>query len=218
LTAIIFTIIFGLLIHVPSGDIPYPIFSFAALLPWTYFARSIERASLSVVNSANLLTKVYFPRLLIPISAALSGLVDLAISFVILVGMMIFYGYMPTLRMALLPLLVILTIVTALGVSLILSALNVYYRDVQYVVPFLIQLWMYASPIIYPIVLIPERFRLFYGLNPMVSVIEGFRWALFNYKNPIDTSMIFSASIAIGLFIFGLMIFRRMEDTFADVI
>ena len=217
-TTIIFTIVFSFLARIPSEGIPYPIFSFTALLPWNYFAHSLDRASKSVVNSANLLTKVYFPRLVIPISVVLSGLVDFAIAFVVLIGLMLYYGVKPTAGLALLPVFVLLTMITALGVGLWMSALNVYYRDVQYVVPFLIQLWMYATPVIYPVSMVPERFRLLYGLNPMVGVVEGFRWAVLGHAVAPNPSVAVSSLVAVALLVSGMLYFRRMEDTFADVV
>jgi lipopolysaccharide transport system permease protein len=218
LTTIIFTIVFGYLVRIPSEGIPYPIFSFTALLPWNYFARSLERASNSVVNSANLLTKVYFPRLVIPISAVLSGLMDFAFAFVVLIGLMLYYGVTPTAGITFLPGFVLLAMITALGVGLWTSALNVYYRDVQYVTPFLIQVWMYAAPVIYPLSMVPERFRLLYGLNPMVGVVEGFRWALLGHTSAPDLSIAVSSLVAVALLVSGAVYFRRMERTFADVV
>ncbi|MBU1661560.1 MAG: ABC transporter permease [Chloroflexi bacterium] len=175
---VIFSVLFGSLLKVPSGEVPYPIFAYAALLPWNYFAGSLIRSSTSVVNSANLITKVYFPRLVIPISGVLSGLVDFAIAFVVLAGMMLYYGIAPTAAVVWLPAFFLLAMVTALGFGLWLSALNVRYRDVNYLIPFLVQIWMYVTPVIYGSTLIPERFRWLLAINPMTGVVEGFRWAL----------------------------------------
>ena len=217
-SAIIFTLIFSILARIPSEGIPYPIFSLAALLPWTYFSRALERASRSVVESAHLITKVYFPRLIIPLSEVLSGLVDLAIGFIPLVALMVYYGINPTVGLVLLPFFVLLSSITAFGVSLWLSALDVYYRDVRYVVPFLIQIWMYATPIIYPLRMVPERFRWILGLNPMVGVVEGFRWALLGHAYNPDLSIVASVLVAVLLCAGGMIFFRRMGDTFADVV
>jgi lipopolysaccharide transport system permease protein len=217
-TTIIFTVIFSYLARIPSEGIPYPIFSYAALLPWNYFAHSLDRVSNSVVNSAQLITKVFFPRLVIPISAVLSGLVDFAIAFMLLIVLMVYYGFRPTAGLALLPAFVLLAMITALGVGLWMSALNVYYRDVKYVTSFLIQVWMYATPIIYPVSMVPERFRLLYGLNPMMGVVEGFRWALLGHTSAPDSSVAVSSLVAAVVLVSGALYFRRMERTFADVV
>ena len=171
----IFTVLFGVLLKVPSGDAPYPVFAFAGLLPWNYFSQSLSRASTSLVNSSHLITKIYFPRLVIPLSGVFSSLVDFAISFAVLLILMLLYGVTPTARMLLLPVLLLLALVTALGFGLWLSALNVKYRDVGYLLPFLIQIWMYLTPVVYGSTLIPERYRFLLSLNPMTGVVEGFR-------------------------------------------
>ena len=218
LTMVIFSVIFGQLAKLPSDGIPYPVFSYAALLPWQLFAGALQRAGASLVGNANLLTKVYFPRLAIPISAVAAGLVDFVISFLVLLGLMIYYGIKPTWAILTLPLLVLLALLTALAVGLWLSALNVHYRDVQYLIPFLIQAWMYASPVVYSVGLIPSgKWRLIYGLNPLAGVIQGFRWALLG-ANPPDELMVVSVAIVFVLLISGLFYFRRMEKTFADVV
>lgn len=175
---VVFSILFGGLLKVPSGDVPYPIFAYAALLPWNYFASSLSRSSTSVVGSAHLITKVYFPRLVIPISGVLSGLVDFAVAFLVLIALMAGYGIAPTPAVVLLPAFLLLAMLTALGFGLWLSALNVRFRDVNYLIPFLVQIWMYCAPVVYGSTLIPERFRLLLGLNPMTGAVEGFRWAL----------------------------------------
>jgi homopolymeric O-antigen transport system permease protein len=217
-TMVIFSVIFGQLAHLPSDGIPYPVFSFAALLPWQLFSGGLTRASLSLVSDAGLLTKVYFPRLIIPLAAVGAVLVDFAISLVVLVILMLAYGIVPGLAILWLPLLVAFALLTALAVSLWLSALNVQYRDVQYMIPFLVQAWMYASPIAYSANLIPSGpARLIYGLNPMAGVIQGFRWALLGASPP-DGMMLVSVVVVVVLFVTGLYYFRRMEETFADVV
>lgn len=215
---VIFSVIFGRLANLPSEGIPYPVFSYVALLPWQMFAGALQRAGTSLVVNANLLTKVYFPRLVIPISAVMAGLVDFALSFVVLLGLMIYYGIMPTWNVLWLPMLVLLSLATALAVGLWLSALNVQYRDVQHAIPFLIQAWMYASPVAYSTGLIPDGvLRIIYGLNPMAGVIQGFRWALLDGSPP-DELMVISVAMVLLLLVTGLFYFRRMERTFADVV
>ena len=178
ISMVVFSFLFGTLLKVPSGEVPYPIFAYAALLPWNYFATSLTRSSTSLVGSAHLITKVYFPRLVIPISGVLSGLVDFAVAFLVLAGLMVYYGVVPTGAVVWLPAFLLLALATALGVGMWLSALNVRYRDINYLVPFLVQIWMYLTPVVYGTTLIPERFRFLLGLNPMTAVVEGFRWAL----------------------------------------
>jgi lipopolysaccharide transport system permease protein len=217
-TMVIFSVIFGNLAKLPSDGIPYPVFSFAALLPWQLFAGSLQRAGTSLVGNADLLTKVYFPRLSIPLSAIGAGLVDFAISFVVLLGLMLYFGILPNAAIITLPFFVLLAILTAFAVGLWLSALNVQYRDVQYIIPFLIQAWMYASPVAYSAGLIPSgAWRLVYGLNPLAGVIQGFRWALLGAAAP-DEMMWVSVAVVVVLLISGLYYFRRMEQTFADVV
>lgn len=218
LTTAIFTFVFGRFAGVPSNGIPYPLFSFAALLPWQYFASAVGRSGVSLVNSANLISKVYFPRLIVPLSAAFAPAVDFVITFGILVLMMFWYGIMPTWNVVFLPLFLLLAFATAMAVSLWLSALNVRYRDVGYVIPFMVQIWMFISPVAYPSNLVPEKWRLLYGLNPMAGVIEGFRWALFGTSAAPDAVVIVS-SVIVLLFLFGgLMYFQRTEQTFADIV
>jgi lipopolysaccharide transport system permease protein len=216
-TMVAFSVFFGRLGNIPSDGVPYPIFSFAALVPWTYFAYSLSQASNSLVGSANLISKVYFPRLVVPISSVLSGAVDFAIAFVVLLGMMVFYGVTPTPAILLLPLFLLLALVTALGAGLWLSALNVEYRDVRYVLPFLVQVWLFATPVAYPSSLLPESWRTLYALNPMVGVVDGFRWALLGTPPP-TASAALSAAVAATLLVSGALYFRRMERTFADVV
>jgi lipopolysaccharide transport system permease protein len=220
LTMVVFTIFFGNLAQVSSDGLPYPIFSYAGLLPWGLFAKALNDASRSLVANSHMLTKIYFPRLILPMASILSGLVDFAIAFVVLLGMMVYYHLWPTAAFWALPLLVLLALITALGVGLWLSALNVLYRDVGYVIPFLTQFWMFISPVIYPSSSISERWRLVYALNPMTGVVEGFRWALLGVQ-PQATflpMLVLSTVIALLLLISGLFYFRRMERLFADMV
>ena len=218
LTMIIFSVIFGNLAKLPSDGIPYPVFSYVALLPWQLFAGALGRAGTSLVGNANLLTKVYFPRLVIPFSAVLAGLVDFCIAFIVLLGLMYYYHISLTWRILWLPLLVLLAMLTALAVGLWLSALNVQYRDVSQAIPFLIQAWMYASPVAYSAGMIPQgKWRIIYGLNPLAGVIQGFRWALLGAAPP-DQLMVASVIVVSILLISGLYYFKRMERTFADVV
>ncbi len=218
LTMVVFSAIFGAFAKIPSDGVPYPIFAYAALLPWNYFAGAFSRAGTSLVNSANLISKVYFPRLVIPIAAAAAGLVDFALSFVVLLGMMVFYDIRPTVMIWTLPFFLLLALAGALGVGLWLAALNVRYRDVNYIIPFLVQLWMYASPVAYPSSMIPAQWRPLYGLNPMAGVIEGFRMALLGTASLDWTILALSACITLVLLISGALYFRRTERSFADVI
>lgn len=218
LTMVVFSAVFGGFARIPSDGVPYPIFAYTALLPWNLFAGALSRSGASLVGSANLITKVYFPRLVVPLSAALAGLVDFAIAFVILLGMMVFYGVRPTWLVVSLPLFLLLALAAALGVGLWLAALNVRYRDVGYVIPFLMQIWMYASPVVYPSSLVPERLRLLFGLNPMAGVIEGFRAALLG-TGSLDWSLLAaSVAVVVVLLVTGAMYFSRTEETFADVV
>jgi lipopolysaccharide transport system permease protein len=217
LTMIVFSVIFGRLIGVKSGGVPYPIFSFAALLPWQLFAGAMQRAGTSLVASASLITKVYFPRLVIPLSSVLGGLVDFCISFLVLIALMGYYHIAPTWHVLWIPAFVLLTLVTSLAIGLWLSALNVLYRDVQYIIPFLIQLWMYLSPVVYPVSYISGKARIVYALNPMVGVIQGFRWALYGGQAP-GRLLAVSVVVILILFVSGLYYFRRMERVFADVV
>lgn len=218
LTMVVFTVIFGRFAKMPSDNLPYPIFAFTALLPWNYFAQAIGRSGTSLVSNANLVSKVYFPRLVIPISGAIAPLVDFVISFVILLGMMAWYGIAPTWGVLALPLFTLLAVVTAVAVSLYLAALNVKYRDVGHAIPFLVQFWMYASPVVYSVSIIPEKWRLLYSLNPMVGVIEGFRWALLGKEQPDFAVMAMSTIVVAILLVGGLVYFKRTERVFADII
>jgi len=215
---LVFTVVFGRLAKIPSDGIPYPLFSYAALLPWNYFAQGLSSSSDSLVGSANLIKKVYFPRLAIPVAAVCGGVVDFLIAFCVLLLMMAYFGVRPTANVVWLPLFLLLALVTALGVGLWLSALNVEYRDVKYTVPFLVQFWMYATPIVYPSSLLPEPWKTLYGLNPMAGVVEGFRWALLGVKTPPGPMLWASVAAAVGLLVSGAFFFRRMEKTFADVV
>ena len=218
LSTLIFTLVFSYLAKVPSDGLPYPLFAFAAILPWSLFARSLERSTLSVVTEGGLIKKVYFPRLIIPIAATFINLVDFAVGLVILVGMMLWYQIVPPWTLLFLPLFVGLALMTALSVSLWLSALNVKYRDVASVVPLMTQLWMFASPVLYPASLVPESMRFYYGLNPMAGVIEGFRWAVLGKAAPDWGMVTVSLGVVALLLVGGVMFFRRVERTFADLI
>ena len=222
ISMVVFSFLFGTLLKVPSGEVPYPIFAYAALLPWNYFATSLTRSSTSLVGSAHLITKVYFPRLVIPISGVLSGLVDFAVAFLVLAGLMVYYGVVPTVAVVWLPAFLLLALATALGVGMWLSALNVRYRDINYLVPFLVQIWMYLTPVVYGTTLIPERFRFLLGLNPMTAVVEGFRWALLGNRLA-DTRapgplLAVSVGISLVILVSGAIFFRSTERTFADII
>ena len=214
---VVFTIFFGKLAKIPSEDIPYPLFSYAALLPWTLFSEGITRSTNSMITNANIMTKVYFPRLAMPISGILSPLIDFMIAFIILIAMMLYYGFVPTINIVWLPVFILLALMTSLGVGLWLSAFNVQYRDFQYTLPFLIQLWLFASPVVYPSSLLPRPYQWLYGLNPLAGVIEGFRWALLG-TNPPSTMIAFSFVIVMVILILGAYYFKRMEKTYADVV
>ncbi|MGH7792922.1 MAG: ABC transporter permease, partial [Thermodesulfobacteriota bacterium] len=218
MTMVVFSIFFGRLAKVPSDGMPYPVFAFCALLPWQLFANALTASGNSLVANQQLITKVYFPRLIIPISTVLAGLVDFGISFLVLIGMMFYYGIVPTAAVLALPLLILLAIATALAVGLWLSALNVQYRDVRYTIPFLTQFWLFVTPIAYPSSLVPDALRTLYGLNPMVGVVEGFRWALLGKTDGIVPLVIVSALVVVILIFGGLVYFRRMERTFADIV
>lgn len=218
MTMLVFSVFFGRLAKVPSDGVPYPVFAYVALLPWQLFAFALTESSNSLVASQNLITKVYFPRLVIPISSVLAGLVDFGISFVVLLAMMLYYGIAPTAAVALLPLFLLLAVATALSVGLWLSALNVKYRDVRYTIPFLTQFWMFATPVAYPSSLVPERWRPLYGLNPMAGVVEGFRWVLLGKSHAPGPLLWVSVAAVLALLTGGLRYFKKTESTFADIV
>jgi lipopolysaccharide transport system permease protein len=217
-TMIVFSLFFGRLAKVPSDGIPYPVFSYAALVPWTFFANGLSESSNSLVSSSNLIKKIYFPRLTIPIATVLAGAVDFVIAFAVLILMMFYYGITPTLNTLWLPLFVLLAFIASLGTGLWLSAMNVKFRDVRYVVPFIVQFWMFATPIAYPSSLLSEPWRTIYGLNPMVGVVEGFRWALLGTETRPQGVVALSAAAALLILVGGAFYFRRMEKMFADVV
>jgi lipopolysaccharide transport system permease protein len=219
MTMIVFSLFFGGLAKIPSDDIPYPIFSYAALVPWTFFAYGLQQSSNSLVTSSNLLKKIYFPRLVIPIASVLSGAVDFILAFVVLILMMIGFGITPTGNIIFLPYFFLLALVTSLGVGMWLSAMNVQFRDVRYTIPFITQFWMFATPIAYPSSLIEnDTLQTLYGINPMTGVVEGFRWALLGVDTAPGPILIVSSLAAGLLFVSGLFYFRRLEKTFADVV
>ncbi len=217
-TMLIFTAIFGILVRVPSEGLPYSVFLYTALVPWSYFSEAISRGGGSVVANTNLISKVYFPRLVIPIASIATPVIDFVLSFIILLGLITWFNIRPTWAIVTLPLFFLFTVMTALAVSLWFSALNVRYRDVSYTIPFVIQIWMFASPIIYPMGIIPFKWRLLYSLNPLVGVITGFRWALLGKGSPDFWTMGISIVAVLLLLIGGILYFRRMERTFADII
>jgi lipopolysaccharide transport system permease protein len=218
LTMVVFSIFFGNLAGVPSDGVPYPIFSYTALIPWTLFSKALQDASRSLVNSSHMITKVYFPRMILPLASVLAGIVDFLIAFVVLLAMMAFYHVVPTANIWTIPLFLILALITATGVSLWLSALNVLYRDINYVLPFLTQFWMYITPIAYPSSMVPEKWRLLYAVNPMTGVVEGFRWALLGSGQAPGMMTLVSTLVAIILLISGMFYFKRMERLFADMV
>ena len=217
-TMLIFSLFFGRLAKVPSDNIPYPLFSFTALVPWTYFANALNQASNSLVSNSSLIKKVYFPRLAIPISKILSALLDFGLAFVLVLGMSFYYGVHPTVRVLCVPLFLLLAMVTALGAALWLSAINVGIRDVEQTLPFLIQVWLFATPIAYPSSLLPQPWRTLYAINPMVGVVEGFRWALLGANTTPGPMLLVSSLVAVAVLVSGAYWFRRLEKTFADVL
>jgi lipopolysaccharide transport system permease protein len=217
-TMMVFTLVFSMWAKMPSEGLPYPLFVYTALLPWTFLSKSLERSSVSIVSEASLIQKVYFPRLIIPVAAIIGGLIDFVIAFGILLGMMVWYGVMPTARLVALPLFVFMILATSLAVSLWLSAVHVKYRDVAATIPLLTQLWMYASPVVYPVSLVPEQWRTLYALNPMAGVIEGFRWALLGKSSPDVQVLIIGGIVVITILVTGLVYFKSVERNFADLI
>jgi lipopolysaccharide transport system permease protein len=218
LTMLVFSLFFGRLARIPSQGLPYPIFYYSALLPWMYFAGALQNATSTIVENQRLITKVYFPRLVLPFSSVLSGLVDFGISFLMFVAMMFYYRIRPDWALLMLPVFLLLSVLTALGVGLWLSALNAIYRDVRYVVPFLVQFWMFASPVAYPSSLVPAKWGWLYGLNPMAGVIEGFRWSLTGHGEPPGRLMLVSASVVVVVLLSGVAYFQKMETKVADVV
>lgn len=215
---VVFAVFFGRLIHVPSDGVPYPIFSFTALIPWTLFAQALAGASDSLVNSSNLISKVYFPRLLLPTAVAASFLIDFVLAMVVLGGMMVFYGITPGPSIIWLPVFTLLAFFTALGVGIFFAAINVRYRDVRYAIPFLVQLWLFASPVAYSGSIVPSGWRFVYALNPMVGVIDGFRWSLLGSAAPPISALLVSAAGTLILLAVGVLYFQSVERRFADVI
>ncbi|MEW5735384.1 MAG: ABC transporter permease [Thermodesulfobacteriota bacterium] len=218
-TMVLFTLIFGRLAKMPSDDIPYPLFSFAALVPWTFFSRAVTLASDSIVTNSNLVKKVYFPRLVIPISAVLSGVVDYLLAFVVFLAVLMpYYGLLPVWKALWVLPLTMICFASSLGVGLWFGAMNVQFRDIRYVTPFLMQAWMYLTPIVYPASLLSEPYRTLYGLNPMTGVVEGMRWALCGTKTDPTDAILLSAAVSFVLLLSGLVYFRRLEKSFADVV
>jgi lipopolysaccharide transport system permease protein len=217
-TMLLFALVFSRFVRVPSDGVPYPVFAYAALMPWTYLSQAISRTAHSLVGDANLIKKVYFPRLIIPLSTVTAPLVDFSFSFLVLGGLLAWYGITPSIRLLALPLFVLLALLTGLAVGLFLSALNVRYRDVGHTVPLLIQIWMYASPVAYPLSVVPVSWRFIYSVNPIVGVVEGFRWAILSNKSPDVSAMAIGVMVVIGLLFGGVVLFNKMEITFADVV
>jgi lipopolysaccharide transport system permease protein len=218
LTMVVFSIFFGNLANVPSDGVPYPIFSYTALIPWTLFSKALQDASRSLVASSHMITKIYFPRMILPLSSVLAGVVDFFIAFIVLIGMMIIYGIVPTSNIWTLPLFLLLALVTAIGVGFWLSALNVLYRDINYVLPFLTQFWMFLTPIAYPSSMVPQQYQALYALNPMAGVVEGFRWALLGTGQAPGVMTLVSTLVSLALLISGMFYFKRMERLFADMV
>lgn len=217
LMMLVFSLFFGKLANIGSDGLPYPIFYYSALLPWMYFAGALQNSTNTIVENQRLITKVYFPRLALPLSSVLSGLVDFGVSFWMFVALMIYYGIRPTAAIFWFPAFLLLAILTALGVGLWLSAMNAIYRDVRYVMPFLIQFWLFASPVVYPSSRVPEKWRWLYGLNPMAGVIEGFRWSLTGHGNPPGHLLFISSIMVVIVLLSGAAYFQKMETTMADV-
>ena len=218
MTMAIFTVVFGSFVKIPSDGLPYAVFAYTALVPWAYFSQALSRSGTSLVGNANLITKVYFPRLLIPLTSVMAPAVDFLFAFLVLLGLIVWFGIVPTWGLLALPLFFLLAMITALAIGLWLSPLNARYRDVGHGIPFLIQLWMFASPVVYPVSLVPESWRLLYSLNPMAGVIEGFRWALLGKGSPDFTLMLVSAVVVFVLLAGGIVFFKRMERTLTDII
>jgi lipopolysaccharide transport system permease protein len=218
MTMLVFSLFFGKLAKIPSQGLPYPVFYLSALLPWMYFSSALQNATNVVVEQQRVITKVYFPRLVLPLSAVVSGLLDFAIAFVAFLCMMVYYRIIPGPAILLFPCFLLLAVLTAFGAGLWLSALNAIYRDVRYVVPFLVQFWMFASPVAYPSSLVPQRWRWLYGLNPMAGMIEGFRWSLTGRGQPPNLLLAVSTGMVLLLLAGGAAYFQKMEGTIADVV
>jgi lipopolysaccharide transport system permease protein len=218
MTMAIFTVVFGNFAKIPSDGLPYAVFAYTALLPWTYFSTALSRCGTGLVSDANLITKVYFPRLIVPLTSVIAPAVDFLFAFLLLLGLMAWFGIVPTWGIVVLPLFFLLAMITALAIGLWLAPLNARYRDVGHTIPFLTQFWMFASPVVYPVSLIPESWRLLYSLNPMVGVIEGFRWALLGKGDTDFSPMLVSVAVVLVLLVGGVVFFKRMERTLADVI
>jgi lipopolysaccharide transport system permease protein len=220
LSMVVFTIFFGRLAGLDqrTGDIPYPVFVFCALVPWQFFSYALTQSSSSIVAEQRLLTKVYFPRLAIPLAPVVSGLVDLGISFLLLLAMMAYYGVYPGAAVVFLPAFVLMAVLASLAVGLWLSALNAIYRDVRYTIPFLTQFWLFATPVAYPVSIVPQQWQWLYGLNPLVGVVEGFRWTLLGTEQPAWPAVLGSLLAVLVLLVGGLLYFRRMEKTFVDLV
>jgi homopolymeric O-antigen transport system permease protein len=217
-TMCVFSVFFGHFAKMPSDGVPYPVFAFAALLPWQLFAYGLNESANSLVGSQSLITKVYFPRLIVPLAAVLAGLVDLGIAMLVLFAIMWYYGIVPTASVVWLPLFIAFAVITALAVGLWLSSLNVKYRDVRYTIPFLTQVWMFATPVAYPSSIVPDHWRVWLGLNPMAGVVEGFRWALLGNPHPSVPLLAVSIAAVTALLVLGLAYFGRTERTFADLV
>ncbi|MBF0494347.1 MAG: ABC transporter permease [Candidatus Omnitrophica bacterium] len=218
MTMVVFSIFFGRLAKMPSEGIPYPVFSFAALVPWTFFANGLAQCSNSLVVREDLVKKVYFPRLILPISSVLGGIVDFAIAFMVLIGIMLFYGIFPTVNIVWLPFFIFLSLITALGSGMWLTTMNIQFRDIRYALPFLVQFWMFATPIVYPAGLLSAKWKMIYALNPMVGVIEGFRWALLGTDTRPEKMIIISTLVSVTILITGAFYFKRAEKGFADIL
>lgn len=218
MTMAIFTVVFGNFAKIPSDGLPYAVFAYTALLPWTYFSTALSRSGTGLVSNANLITKVYFPRLIVPLASVIAPAVDFLFAFLLLLGLMAWFGIVPTWGIVVLPLFFLLAMITALAIGLWLAPLNARYRDVGHTIPFLTQFWMFASPVVYPVSMIPESWRLLYSLNPMVGVIEGFRWALLGKGDTDFSPMLVSVAVVFVLLVGGVVFFKRMERTLADVI
>lgn len=218
LTMVVFSLFFGKLANVPSDNLPYPIFSYAALVPWTFFANGLTQAANSLVTNSNMVKKIYFPRLILPVATILAGIVDFVLAFVVLLGMMLYYRIVPTVNIVWLPLFLLLAFITCLGASLWLAAMNVQFRDVRYIIPFVVQLLLFLTPIAYSSSLLSEPWRTLYGINPMAGVVDGFRWALLGTDTPPGTILLVSSLMAVVLLVSGAYYFRRLEKTFADVV